>query len=126
MITEKQNQVVGGLHSEDDEVLPYVELHSKFFYPSRADIHQTNSLVCRLAEDAASTFLVEFRDTSKATSTYLSSIGGKYIAALVNTDDRICLHKEASNSIAKSNHASSTHSLKTSCTIWLDIAAGEG
>jgi hypothetical protein len=34
-------------------------------------------------------------------------------AARVITEDRIaCLHKEASNSIAESNHASSTHSLK--------------
>jgi hypothetical protein len=48
-------------------------------------------------------------------------------AARVITEDRIaCLHKEASNSIAESNHASSTHSLKTSGTIWLDSAAGEG
>jgi hypothetical protein len=48
-------------------------------------------------------------------------------AARVTTKDRIaCLHKEASNSIAESNHASSTHSLKTSRTIRLDSAAGEG
>ena len=127
MFTEKQNRSVGGTNSEDGRVLPYDELRAELFYPARADIRQTNIIACRLAEDAASTFLMEFRDTSKATSAYLSSIGGKYSAARVTTEDRIaCLHKEASNSIAESNHASSTHSLKTSGTIRLDSAAGEG
>jgi hypothetical protein len=36
------------------------------------------SLVGRLAKEAATEFLVEVRDESKATHTYLSSIGGKY------------------------------------------------
>jgi hypothetical protein len=34
--------------------------------------------------------------------------------------------ERGSNSIAESNHTSSTHSLKTSGTICLDSAAGEG
>ena len=36
------------------------------------------------------------------------------------------MNKDASNSISESNHASSTHSLKTSGTIQIDSAAGEG
>ena len=60
MFTEKQSQSVGGTNSEDGPVLPYDELHTKLFYPARADICQTNKIACRLAEDAASTFLMEF------------------------------------------------------------------
>ena len=36
------------------------------------------------------------------------------------------MNKDTSNSISKSNHAASTHSLKTSGTICIDSAAGEG
>ena len=84
-------------------------------------------MLCLLAKEAASAFLVEFCATSKATSSYRSSIGGKYSASYVSMENRIaCLNKNSSNSIAESNHASSTYSLKTSGTILLDSAAGEG
>ena len=36
------------------------------------------------------------------------------------------MNKDASNSISEFNHASSTHSLKTSGSIRIDSAAGEG
>jgi hypothetical protein len=36
------------------------------------------------------------------------------------------MNKDASKCISESNHASSTHSLKTSGTIWIDSAAGDG
>ena len=63
----------------------------------------------------------------KATSAYLSGITGKYSAAIVTTKVRIaCPHKEASNSIVKSNHTSPTHSLKISSTIQFDGATGKG
>ena len=84
-------------------MLLYDELHATLFYPTRTDIYQTKIFAYRLVQDATSTFLMEFQDTSKATSAYLSSMGGNYSAPLVNTKDRIeCLHKEASNSITKS------------------------
>ena len=52
---------------------------------------------------------------------------GKYSVASVNSKDRIvCLHRKASNSFAHSNHTSLTHLLKTSDTIQMDSADGEG
>jgi len=58
MFTEKHSGSVGGTNSEDGQVLPYDELRAELFYPARADICQTNIIACRLAEDAASTFLM--------------------------------------------------------------------
>ena len=70
--------------------------------------------------------LTKAQEKSKATSEYLSSIGGKYSAARVTTEDRIaCLHKEARNSIEESSHASSTYS-QNKCTIQWDSAARKG
>jgi hypothetical protein len=115
MFTEKQSKRISRSQLENDKVLPYNKLSAEIFYPTRINIRQTKSVSCLLAEEAASTFLAEFRDTSKATASYLSSIGGKYSASSVSAEDRIaCLNKDSSNSIAESNHASSTYSLKTS------------
>ena len=70
---------------------------------------------------------MEFNHSSKATSTYLSSIEGKYSASKISDKDRkACLNNDASNSISESNHASSTHSLEASGTIRLNSSAGEG
>ncbi len=111
----------------DEKVLPWDDLRAAVFYPSRADIVQTHDLCCRLAVVAASTFLVEFQDTSKATHNYLSSISGKYSQAVISEGQRKAgFGKEASNSISESNFASATHSLKTYGTIRLDSAAAEG
>ena len=127
MFTEKQSKPVTGCKSNDGKILPYDELRAELFYPSRIDIRQTDGLVSRLGEEAATTFLIEFCDTSKATSAYLSSIGGKFSKSKLSDQDRMAgMNKDASNSISESNHASSTHSLKTSGTIWIDSAAGEG
>ena len=116
------------MNSEDEKVMPYDELRAALFYPSRIDIRNTDDLVICLAEEAASAFLIEFRYSLKATSSYLSSIGGgKYSISKISDDLRKAgLNKDASNSISESNHASSTLSLKTSGTIRLDSAAGEG
>jgi hypothetical protein len=127
MFTEKLSKRITRVNSEDEKVMPYDELRAELFYPSRVDIRNTDDLVIRLAEEAASTFLIEFRDPLKATSSYLSSVGGKYSISKISDDLRKAgLNKDASNSISESNHASSTHSLKTSGTIRLDSAAGEG
>ena len=86
-----------------------------------------HDLCCQLGEESAAAFLREFRDPSKATHNYLSSIRGKYSIAVISGDDRkASLGKEASNSIAESIHAASTYSLKTYGTIRLDSASGEG
>jgi hypothetical protein len=114
-------------HWSDEKVLPWDHLRAAVFYPSRADIVQTHDLCCQLAVVAASTFLVEFQDTSKATHNYLSSISGKYSQAVISEGQRKAgFGKEASNSISESNFASATHSLKTYGTIRLDSAAAEG
>ena len=64
---------------------------------------------------------------TKATSVYLSSIGGKFSKSKLSDQDRMAgMNKDASNNILESNHASSTHSLKTSGTIRINSAAGEG
>jgi hypothetical protein len=62
-----------------------------------------------------------------ATSTYLSSIIGKFSESQLSDQDRMAgLNKDAINSVSEPNHASSPHSLKTSGTIRIDSAAGEG
>ena len=53
MFMEKQYRTDGGFHSENDNVLSHYELHSKLFYPSQANIGQTNTAVSPLAEDVA-------------------------------------------------------------------------
>ncbi len=78
MFTEKQSKPVTGCKSNDEKILPYDELRAELFYPSRIDIWQTDGLVSHLGEEAATTFLIEFRNISKATLAYLSSISGKF------------------------------------------------
>ena len=64
---------------------------------------------------------------SKAISTYLPSYSAKLSKSQLYDQDRMAgMNKDASNSISESNHASSTHSLKTRGTIRIDRAAGEG
>ncbi len=75
----------------------------------------------------AVTFLSEFRDTSKATSLSLSSIGGTRSVAEVSEEDRkAAFGAEASTSISESAHASSTVGLKIAGTIRLDSVTAEG
>ena len=64
--------------------MPFDVLRAELFYPTRSDICQTELLVRQLTEKAATAFLVEFRDESKATHTYLSSLGGKYSMATIS------------------------------------------
>ena len=75
MFENKQGSLVG-YRKEEDKVLPWDLLRSKFFYPTRKYIIYTNSFCIELTCEAASIFRVEFRDERKAISKYLSSIGG--------------------------------------------------
>jgi hypothetical protein len=110
-----------------DKVLHWDLLRAALFYPSRADIVQTSELSSQLAVIAATAFLAEFQDTSKATHHYLSSISGKYSIAVITEEQRQAgFKKEASNSISESNFAAATQSLKMFGTIRLDSAAAEG
>ena len=63
--------------NKNDKVLPCDVLKLQLFYPTRMDIHESHELMCRLGEVALSRLVVEFRNPSKETSSYLSSIDGK-------------------------------------------------
>lgn len=95
------------MNSEDEKVMPYDELRAELLYTSHIDICNTDEIVIHLAEEAASSFLIEFWDQLKAPLLYLSSIGGKYsISKIIRKAGH---NKDASNSISESNHASLTH-----------------
>ncbi len=70
---------------------------------------------------------MEFRDPTKATSEYLSSISGP--KSWCNASDEtksMTLNVSASNIVSEANYASSTVGLKLSCTIRLDHICTEG
>ncbi len=54
------------------------------FCTTRSYIRPTHDTASHLAEVAAATFLIEFRDPKKATSDYLSSISGIRSWAMVS------------------------------------------
>ena len=127
MFEEKFGNVVENTKSEDDKVLPYDLIRAAVFYPDRDDIRKTDDLCRELAVTAASAFLIEFRDESKATAQYLSSIGGENSLAVLSESKRKAgLGKESSNSTSESLHGTVTHLMKVSGTIRLDHAAGDG
>lgn len=126
MFEEKEANALGSL-AEKDRWLPYDELILQLFYPTKDYIIQSNKTACELAPLIAVTFLSEFRDTSKATSLSLSSIGGVRSATEVSEEDRkAAFGAEASTSISESVHASSTVGLKIAGTIRLDSVTAEG
>jgi hypothetical protein len=88
---------------------------------------QKNHVCLGLAVIIAMAFHKEFRDTSRPTHHHLDSAGGKYsLSKILEEERKSGFGIEASNSIAESVHASSTHSLKIYGTIRLDSAAAEG
>ena len=116
-----------GTRDSDHKVQPYQLLREELFYPTGKDIQQTYDLTCQLACEAATIFLMEFCDSTKATSEYLSSISGP--KSWCNTSDEtksLTLNVLASNSVSEANHASSTVGLKLSGTIRLDHVCAEG
>ena len=124
MYEQKVALSVTGANNDD---LFYDNLRFNLFYASRADIMQTNHVCLSLAVVIAMAFLKEFRDTSKPTHHHLDSAGGKYsLSKILGEERKSGFGIEASNSIAESVHASSTHSLKIYGTIRLDSAATEG
>ena len=80
-----------------------------------------------LAEEAATVFLNEFRDESKATAAYLSSIGGTKSCAEITEEVRVAgMNKSASNSISESAHAGLTRGMEQCGMVRIDHAAAEG
>ena len=127
MFEQKQGNSVSGCVSHEDKVLPLDVLRAALFAPTRMDIRQTTRHCTRFAEISACVFRIEFRDTSKCTSKYLSAIKGKYSNAVLSDEDKEAgMRKEATNSISESGHARSTYGLKINGTVRLDHAAGEG
>ena len=127
MFEEKQSNPVGGSRAADTKTLPFDELRAELFYPTRRANRQTQDTACQLGKVIAATIIVELRDTSKATSHYLSSIKGKFSQAQITEEDRKAnMNKMAHNSISESNHASSTAALQICGNIRLDHAAAEG
>jgi hypothetical protein len=113
--------------AKNDKVKPYQLLHDELFYPTRNDIQQTFHLTCQLTCEAATIFLVEFRDPSKATSDYLSCMKGSKSWDIVSEQTKaLSLHVLASNSVSEANHAYSTVGLKLSGTIHLNHVCAEG
>ncbi len=105
----------------------YQLLRDELFYPTCKDIQHTFHLTFQLACEAATIFLIEFRDPSKATSDYLSSMKGSKSWDNVSEQTKaLTLHVLASNSVSEANHASSTVGLKLSGTIRLDHVCAEG
>ena len=126
MFNEKSSNPVGTRDS-DHKVQPYQLLCEELFYPTRKDMQQTYDLTCQLACEAATIFLMELRNPTKATSEYLSSIIGpeSWCNASVETKSML-LNVSASNSVLEANHALSTVGLKLSGTIRLDHVCAEG
>ena len=123
---EKQSYPVGS-RNKDNAQLPFDLLRAELFYPECIENRQTRDISCRLAQEIAITILTELRDPSKATSSYLSSIGGIYSWKKASDEMKEAgKNKMANNSVSESNHASSTQGLKTSGTIRIDHSAGEG
>jgi hypothetical protein len=86
MFEEKLSRAIGG--KDEDKVLPWDLLRAAVFYPSRVDIMETDDLTSQLGNIAAMTMLAEFRDTSKATHNYLSSMFGKSSIAVISENQR--------------------------------------
>jgi hypothetical protein len=80
-----------------------------------------------MAVEAATVFLIEFRDPTKVTSQYLSSISGSKSWGCQSSEvNALSLHVSASNSVPEAIHASSTVGLKLSGTVCLDHVCAEG
>ena len=110
-----------------DKWLPFAELQAQLFFPTCNYVRQTHDTACRLAEVAAATFLIEFRDPKKATSNYLSSISGIRSWSMVSEEEKVASWgKDATISISDSVHASATVRLGIAGTILLDHVTAEG
>ena len=126
MFKEKSSNPVG-TRNKESKVQPYQLLLEELFYPTRKDIQQTYDRTCQLSCEAATVFLIEFRDPTKVTSEYLLSISRP--KSWYNASDHtksMSLNLSASNSVSEANHASSTMGLKLSGTICLDHVCAEG
>ena len=73
MFEEKQTNTVDG-----SKVVPLNQILAELLYPQRKENIATTQFVKQLVVEVAQVVLRELRDVNKATSDYLSSIGGKF------------------------------------------------
>jgi len=59
-------------------VLPFHKLNEELFCPTRKENVETTGLCDMMAWEIADCMLQELRDETKATSDYLSSVGGEF------------------------------------------------
>ena len=105
-IFNKKSSNPVGTRNRDHTAQPYQLLCEELFYCTWKDIQQTYDLTCQLACEAASIFLIEFRDPTKGTSEYLSSISRpKSWCNTSNETNSLTLNVSASNSVLEANHA---------------------
>jgi hypothetical protein len=110
-----------------DKWLPFDALQAELFRPTCNYVHQTHDTACRLAEVAAATFLIEFRDPKKAASDYLLNISGIRSWAMVTESKKVAsIGKDATSSISESVHALATVGLGIAGIIRLDHVTAEG
>ena len=126
MFNEKRSGLVGSC-TKEDRILPWDLLKSELFYPTRKDVLQTNSFCPDLASEAACIFRIEFRDETKATAKYLSSIDGPKSMKKVSKAERLAGRGvAASNCISESGHAAATYDLDQYGTVDLQNCAARG
>ena len=76
MLEEKTSWLVCS-RAKKDKILPWDVCRAALFFPTRADIMESQDDCELLAPIAASVFRYEFRDTTKATAAYLGNINGE-------------------------------------------------
>ena len=126
MFENKKSNAVGS-RKEEEKVLPFHKLKDQLFYPDRVDIMQTNEFAAELASEAAAIFRREFRDTSKATATYLNDVNGERCMNKVSEKERKDgLGVSASNCISESLHGMVTQDKQMFGTIDIQHSAAGG
>ena len=74
---EKQNYVAGG-QTKLDRKKGMKLVREELFYPKRIENRETHATCLLLAQELASTLILEFQDTTKVTCLYLSKLDGEY------------------------------------------------
>ena len=105
---EKQTSALDG-----SKVLPFDQLNAELFYPNRKENTETTGMVELMAVEVAKCMLQELRDPDKATSNYLSSIGGQFSwGKTTDEEHHACIGKMATNDPAESPFAALTRQMQ--------------
>ena len=108
MFEEKTVYVVGS-HAKDDTVLPWDVCHAAVFFPTRADILESEDLCVKMFAQAGQIVQRECRDENKAKAVYILAIkGAKSMSKVTKEEVLVGRNVPATNCISESTHASST------------------